>query len=56
MPSGLRNGFADTYRFDGSDLMPQEVGMGSFFRGIHDWVKGADLVRVLQEIDESWPQ
>ena len=47
---------ADTYRFDGSDLMPGEVGMGSFFRGIYDWVEGADLVTVLQEIDDSWPQ
>jgi alpha-glucoside transport system substrate-binding protein len=47
---------ADTYRFDGSDLMPEEVGMGSFFRGIYDWVKGADLETVLQEIDDSWPR
>jgi alpha-glucoside transport system substrate-binding protein len=47
---------ADTYRFDGSDLMPEEVGFGSFFRGIYDWVKGADLGTVLQEIDDSWPE
>jgi alpha-glucoside transport system substrate-binding protein len=47
---------ADTYRFDGSDLMPREVGMGSFFRGINDWVEGADLETVLQEIDDSWPR
>ena len=47
---------ADNYRFDGSDLMPEQVGFGSFFRGISDWVAGADLETVLQEIDDSWPQ
>ena len=45
---------ADTYRFDGSDLMPREVGPGSFWRGITDWVEGTDLEMVLQEIDNSW--
>jgi alpha-glucoside transport system substrate-binding protein len=47
---------ADTYRFDGSDLMPEEVGMDSFFRGIHAWVEGVDLETVLQLIDDSWPR
>ena len=47
---------ADTYRFDGSDLMPGEVGFGSFYRGITDWVGGASLETVLQEIDYSWPR
>lgn len=47
---------ADIYRFDGSDLMPEEVGFGSFFRGIADWVRGKDLETVLQEIDDSWPR
>lgn len=47
---------ADTYRFDGSDLMPERVGFGSFYRGITDWVEGADLKTVLQEIDTSWEQ
>ena len=47
---------ADTYRFDGSDLMPREVGAGSFWRGITEWVAGADLEMVLPEIDNSWPQ
>jgi len=47
---------ADTYRFDGSDMMPDAVGFGSFFRGIVNWVRGADLDTVLQEIDVSWPQ
>jgi alpha-glucoside transport system substrate-binding protein len=47
---------ADTYRFDGSDLMPKEIGTDSFFRGIAAWVEGADLGTVLQEIDDSWPE
>jgi alpha-glucoside transport system substrate-binding protein len=47
---------ADTYRYDGADLMPPEVGLGSFYRGITDWVQGADLEAVLQEIDNSWPE
>jgi alpha-glucoside transport system substrate-binding protein len=46
---------ADSYRFDGSDLMPEEVGMDAFFRGIHAWVEGVDLDTVLQQIDDSWP-
>jgi alpha-glucoside transport system substrate-binding protein len=46
---------ADTYRFDGSDLMPEQVGLGSFYRGITDWVEGAALDTVLKEIDASWP-
>ena len=47
---------AGTYRFDGSDLMPVEVGTGTFARGIVNWVNGANLNTVLQEIDRSWPQ
>lgn len=46
---------ADTYRFDGSDMMPGKVGTGTFWRGILDWVKGKDAETVLQEIDQSWP-
>jgi peptide/nickel transport system substrate-binding protein len=47
---------ATSFRFDGSDLMPGEVGAGSFWKGMTDWVSGsADLDTVLQEIDESWP-
>jgi alpha-glucoside transport system substrate-binding protein len=46
---------ADTFRFDGSDLMPAAVGAGSFWTGVTDWVGGADLDTVLQTIDASWP-
>lgn len=47
---------ADTYRFDGSDMMPEEIGFGAFYRGITRWLQGADLETVLQEIDDSWPR
>jgi alpha-glucoside transport system substrate-binding protein len=47
---------ATSFRFDGSDLMPGEVGAGSFWKGMTDWVSGAaDLDTVLAEIDASWP-
>jgi alpha-glucoside transport system substrate-binding protein len=47
---------ATSFRFDGSDLMPGEVGSGSFWKGMVDWVSGsAELETVLQEIDASWP-
>jgi alpha-glucoside transport system substrate-binding protein len=48
---------ATAFRFDGSDLMPGEVGAGSFWKGMTDWVSGAaDLDTVLKEIDASWPK
>ncbi len=47
---------ATSFRFDASDLMPAEVGTGSFWKGMTDWVSGAaDLDTVLGEIDASWP-
>jgi alpha-glucoside transport system substrate-binding protein len=48
---------ATSFRFDGSDLMPGEVGSGSFWKGATDWASGtADLDTVLKEIDASWPK
>jgi alpha-glucoside transport system substrate-binding protein len=48
---------ATSFRFDGSDLMPGEVGSGSFWKGATDWASGAaDLDTVLSEIDASWPK
>lgn len=62
-PSTTQAGFAqilanaDTFRFDGSDLMPGSVGAGSFWTGVVDWVSagGENLEAVLTTIDESWP-
>jgi alpha-glucoside transport system substrate-binding protein len=43
-------------RFDASDLMPAEVGAGSFWKAMTDYISGsADLETALQEIDDSWP-
>lgn len=47
---------ADTYRFDGSDLMPAAVGQGSFWTGVTDWIGGEDLDTVLPAIDATWPE
>ena len=48
---------ATSVRFDGSDLMPGEVGAGSFWTGMTDFFSGvADADTVLAEIDASWPE
>ncbi|MGB5057035.1 MAG: hypothetical protein WBO48_00020, partial [Candidatus Promineifilaceae bacterium] len=48
---------ATSFRFDASDLMPGEVGSGSFWTGMVDYVSGAnDLDTVVAEIDASWPK
>lgn len=46
---------ADLIRFDGSDLMPGAVGTGTFWSGMVDYVGGADLDTVLDEVEASWP-
>ena len=45
---------ADTFRFDGSDLMPGGVGAGSFWTGMVDFAGGADAAAVAAEIQSSW--
>ncbi|GAI38595.1 unnamed protein product, partial [marine sediment metagenome] len=42
---------AETFRFDGSDLMPAAVGSGSFWSGILDYVGGENLDSVLERIE-----
>lgn len=47
---------ATSVRFDASDLMPGEVGAGSFWTGMTSWIAGnVDLDTALAEIDASWP-
>jgi alpha-glucoside transport system substrate-binding protein len=46
---------AEVFRFDASDLMPGEVGAGSFWTGMADLVTGVPLDTVLDEIETSWP-
>jgi len=48
---------ATSFRFDGSDLMPGEVGAGSFWEQISSYVAGSiDLDTAVKEIDASWPR
>ncbi len=46
---------APNVRFDGSDLMPGEVGSGSFWKGMTDYISGsANLDQALTEIQAGW--
>ncbi len=48
---------ATSVRFDASDLMPGEVGSGSFWQAMVDYISGtADLETALSEVDASWPR
>lgn len=44
-----------TFRFDGSDLMPPAVGVGSFWRGMTGWISGKPTPTVLSDIESTWP-
>lgn len=46
---------ADVLRFDGSDLMPKEVGSGTFWIGMVEWLQGKSSQDVTTEIENSWP-
>ena len=49
-------GEATSVRFDASDLMPGEVGAGSFWKGMTNYVSGiTDLDATMKEIDAAWP-
>lgn len=47
---------ADVIRFDGSDLMPADVGTGTFWTGMVDFAGGESAETVTQKIDDSWPR
>ncbi|MCG8452970.1 MAG: ABC transporter substrate-binding protein [Spirochaetales bacterium] len=48
---------ATSVRFDGSDLMPGEVGAGSFWKEMTAYVSGTkSLDEALAAIDASWPR
>jgi alpha-glucoside transport system substrate-binding protein len=42
-------------RFDASDLMPAEVGTGTFWTGIVNWLTGSSTEEVTEQIEASWP-
>jgi alpha-glucoside transport system substrate-binding protein len=46
---------AVTFRFDGSDLMPDAVGAGSFWTGMLAWLNGESTASVLHRIETTWP-
>ena len=48
---------ADAFGFDASDLMPAEVGAGSFWTGMVDWVaaNGEGTEEIFQSIEDGWP-
>lgn len=48
---------ADTFRFDASDTMPAEVGQGTFWSAMVDWVaaNGEGTEDVFQTVEDSWP-
>ena len=54
--AAILNG-ASTFRFDASDTMPAEVGNGTFWSGMVDWVaaNGEDTEGVFEQIEASWP-
>ena len=48
---------ASTFRFDGSDLMPGEIGAGAFWTGMVDFTTGsADAQTVAADIQRRWDQ
>lgn len=45
---------ATTFRFDGSDLMPGEIGAGAFWTGMVDYTTGASAEDVAKAIQTRW--
>ncbi|MBE3639081.1 ABC transporter substrate-binding protein [Mangrovicoccus algicola] len=45
---------ADTFRFDGSDLMPGAIGAGVFWTGMVDYAGGAPAAEVAAAIQATW--
>lgn len=49
---------ATVVRFDASDSMPAEVGQGTFWSGMVEWISagGSNTDAVLADIEASWPE
>jgi alpha-glucoside transport system substrate-binding protein len=43
------------FRFDGSDLMPAEVGTVAFWTGMVNWITGASSQDTADAIEAAWP-
>lgn len=46
----------DVIRFDGSDMMPKEVGTDRFWREMVLFAEGKSPEAIAQDIDANWPQ
>jgi alpha-glucoside transport system substrate-binding protein len=48
---------ATTFRFDASDTMPADVGNGTFWSGMVEWVSanGDGTEGIFEQIENSWP-
>ncbi len=46
---------ANTFAFDASDLMPPEIGQGSFWEGMVNWSRGDSSEEVTDAVESSWP-
>jgi alpha-glucoside transport system substrate-binding protein len=47
---------SDVFRFDASDMMPGEVGAGSFWKETTAWIVGGSTSDMLDNIEASWPK
>ncbi len=47
---------SNTFKFDGSDLMPAAVGSASFWTAMTDWITGKSTADSLTFVEQSWPQ
>ncbi|MBS1300888.1 ABC transporter substrate-binding protein [Loktanella sp. SALINAS62] len=47
---------ATSFRFDGSDLMPGEIGTNAFWTGMVDYTTGADAQAVADQIQNRWDE
>jgi len=47
---------ADTFRFDGSDLMPGAIGAGVFWTGMVDYTGGTSAADVANSIQSTWDE
>ena len=45
---------ADSFGFDGSDLMPGAIGAGTFWTAMVDYVNGASVEEVTEAVQQSW--
>jgi len=48
---------ADVFRYDGSDVMPKEVGSDSFWKGMVEFQDGSKSAQeVADDIEQGWPE